>query len=44
MSTTGGPTQGCVSLSKAHMRELLLALGSALRPVSVMGDAASLRR
>ncbi len=39
-----GPTQGCVSLTKKHMRELLLALDPAQHPVIVMGDAASLRR
>ena len=39
----GGPTQGCVSLKKQHMRALLLALDPALHPVVVMGDAASLR-
>ncbi|AXI85037.1 hypothetical protein SAM9427_03145 [Streptomyces sp. ETH9427] len=38
-----GPTQGCVSLQQQHMRDLLLALDPALRPVVVMGDAASLR-
>ncbi|WP_437078971.1 L,D-transpeptidase family protein [Streptomyces sp. enrichment culture] len=38
-----GPTQGCVSLREQHMRDLLLALDPALRPVVVMGDAASLR-
>ncbi|MEV5270625.1 hypothetical protein [Streptomyces werraensis] len=38
-----GPTQGCVSLKKQHMRDLLLALDPALHPVVVMGDAASLR-
>ncbi|MGB9997532.1 L,D-transpeptidase family protein [Streptomyces pseudogriseolus] len=38
-----GPTQGCVSLSEQHMRDLLLALDPALHPVVVMGDAASLR-
>ncbi|MBT2870230.1 hypothetical protein ACWDU0_12225 [Streptomyces cellulosae] len=39
----GGPTQGCVSLSEQHMRDLLLALDPAQHPVVVMGDAASLR-
>ncbi|MGN7140372.1 biotin/lipoyl-containing protein [Streptomyces pseudogriseolus] len=38
-----GPTQGCVSLSEQHMRDLLRALDPALHPVVVMGDAASLR-
>jgi L,D-peptidoglycan transpeptidase YkuD (ErfK/YbiS/YcfS/YnhG family) len=40
----GGATQGCVSLTKKHMRELLRALDPAQHPVIVMGDAASLRR
>ncbi|MFJ4467802.1 L,D-transpeptidase family protein [Streptomyces sp. NPDC089424] len=39
-----GPTQGCVSLKKQHMRELLLWLDPEQHPVVVMGDAASLRR
>ncbi|WP_228040190.1 L,D-transpeptidase family protein [Streptomyces chromofuscus] len=39
-----GPTQGCVSLRKRHMRELLLALDPGQHPVIVMGDAESLRR
>jgi L,D-peptidoglycan transpeptidase YkuD (ErfK/YbiS/YcfS/YnhG family) len=39
----GGPTQGCVSLSKAHMRSLLKTFDPAKKPVIVMGDAASLR-
>ncbi|CAL9651528.1 hypothetical protein [Streptomyces sp. Tu 3180] len=38
-----GPTQGCVSLDKRHMRELLRALDPDLHPVIVMGDADSLR-
>ncbi|GHH94002.1 L,D-transpeptidase family protein [Streptomyces capillispiralis] len=38
-----GPTQGCVSLDKHHMRELLRTLDPDLHPVIVMGDAASLR-
>ena len=38
----GGPTHGCVSLSRPHMRALLRALDPALHPVVVMGDAASL--
>ncbi|MEU9774607.1 MULTISPECIES: L,D-transpeptidase family protein [unclassified Streptomyces] len=40
----GGPTQGCVSLSLEHMRELLRALDPGLHPVVVMGDARTLRR
>ncbi|MFD3309777.1 L,D-transpeptidase family protein [Streptomyces sp. NPDC058694] len=40
----GGPTQGCVSLRKKHMKELLRALDPDLDPVVVMGDAAALRR
>ncbi|MEE1751356.1 L,D-transpeptidase family protein [Streptomyces sp. SP18CS02] len=39
-----GPTQGCVSLKKDRMRELLRWLDPAKRPVVVMGDAASLGR
>ncbi|MFJ7419067.1 hypothetical protein ACIQXD_10635 [Streptomyces uncialis] len=39
----GGPTKGCVSLPRGRMRELLRALDPRLRPVVVMGDAASLR-
>ncbi|MFE6337911.1 L,D-transpeptidase family protein [Streptomyces sp. NPDC057798] len=39
-----GPTQGCVSLAKPHMRTLLLALDPAKEPVVVMGDANSLAR
>jgi L,D-peptidoglycan transpeptidase YkuD (ErfK/YbiS/YcfS/YnhG family) len=39
-----GPTQGCVSIAVAHMRELLGTLDPALHPVIVMGDAASLAR
>ncbi|MEU0288068.1 L,D-transpeptidase family protein [Streptomyces sp. NPDC052492] len=39
-----GPTQGCVSLKKEHMRDLLLALDPEAHPVVVMGDAASLRQ
>ncbi|MBT3149554.1 hypothetical protein HTV45_01280 [Streptomyces sp. CHD11] len=37
-----GPTQGCISLEKRHMRELLRALDPERHPVVVMGDAASL--
>lgn len=40
----GGPTQGCVSLPKEHMRALLRALDPDLNPVVVMGDRASLAR
>ncbi|MFI1030315.1 L,D-transpeptidase family protein [Streptomyces sp. NPDC020951] len=40
----GGPTHGCVSLTKQHMKELLLALDPALHPVVVMGDRTSLER
>ncbi|MGY0059927.1 L,D-transpeptidase family protein [Streptomyces sp. LZ34] len=40
----GGPTQGCVSISKKHMKKLLLILDPARHPVVVMGDAASLAR
>lgn len=39
-----GPTQGCVSIAEQHMRELLLLLDPAQRPVIVMGDASSLAR
>lgn len=38
----GGPTHACVSLSEAHMKQLLRTLDPALHPVIVMGDAASL--
>ncbi|MET7694697.1 L,D-transpeptidase family protein [Streptomyces sp. NPDC005483] len=38
----GGPTHACISLSKAHMRQLLRALDPADHPVAVLGDAASL--
>ncbi|GHJ42163.1 L,D-transpeptidase family protein [Streptomyces sp. TS71-3] len=38
----GGPTHGCVSLSKAHMKDLLHTLDPARHPVVVMGDAAAL--
>jgi L,D-peptidoglycan transpeptidase YkuD (ErfK/YbiS/YcfS/YnhG family) len=40
----GGPTHGCVSIAKDHMRELLRTLDPALHPVVVMGDDASLAR
>ncbi|MES9525219.1 L,D-transpeptidase family protein [Streptomyces capoamus] len=35
----GGPTHGCVSLAKAHMKELLRTLDPGRHPVVVMGDA-----
>ncbi|MCF3962041.1 L,D-transpeptidase family protein [Streptomyces fuscigenes] len=38
----GGPTQGCVSISKDHIRQLLRTLDPESHPVVVMGDAASL--
>jgi L,D-peptidoglycan transpeptidase YkuD (ErfK/YbiS/YcfS/YnhG family) len=38
----GGPTQGCVSISERHMRDLLRALDPELDPVIVMGDAEAL--
>lgn len=37
-----GPTQGCVSLERRHMKELLRALDPDRHPVIVMGDALSL--
>ncbi|MEW2492571.1 hypothetical protein AB0942_03315 [Streptomyces nodosus] len=40
----GGPTHACVSLEKAHMKALLLALDPGRHPVIVMGDAGSLAR
>lgn len=40
----GGPTQGCVSVSKDHMAQLLRMLDPSRHPVIVMGDAASLAR
>jgi L,D-peptidoglycan transpeptidase YkuD (ErfK/YbiS/YcfS/YnhG family) len=40
----GGPTHGCVSISKDRIRELLRLLDPADHPVVVMGDAASLAR
>ncbi|MDX3226870.1 hypothetical protein [Streptomyces sp. ME19-01-6] len=40
----GGPTQGCVSISKKHMKKLLLLLDPERHPAVVMGDAASLAR
>lgn len=39
-----GPTQGCVSIAREHMKELLLALDPDRHPVVVMGDAKSLAR
>jgi L,D-peptidoglycan transpeptidase YkuD (ErfK/YbiS/YcfS/YnhG family) len=39
----GGPTHGCVSLAREHMKALLRALDPDRGPVVVMGDAASLR-
>ncbi|GAA4042295.1 hypothetical protein [Streptomyces shaanxiensis] len=39
-----GPTQGCVSIAREHMKELLLALDPDRHPVVVMGDARSLAR
>ncbi|WP_307679934.1 L,D-transpeptidase family protein [Streptomyces sp. V4I2] len=39
-----GPTQGCVSIARSDMKELLLALDPDLHPVVVMGDAKSLAR
>ncbi|MFE6738265.1 L,D-transpeptidase family protein [Streptomyces tubercidicus] len=38
----GGPTHGCISLSRPHMKQLLRLLTPARHPVIVMGDAASL--
>ncbi|MEV7677829.1 L,D-transpeptidase family protein [Streptomyces sp. NPDC088341] len=40
----GGPTEGCVSLPRGRMKELLRRLDPGKRPVVVMGDAESLRR
>ncbi|MDF3149448.1 L,D-transpeptidase family protein, partial [Streptomyces sp. T21Q-yed] len=39
-----GPTQGCVSIAREYMRELLRKLDPDLHPVVVMGDATSLAR
>ncbi|PWI13386.1 hypothetical protein DI272_04010 [Streptomyces sp. Act143] len=39
-----GPTQGCVSIAKEHMKELLRALDPDRHPVVVMGDNDSLAR
>ncbi|WP_367325447.1 hypothetical protein [Streptomyces sp. HUAS ZL42] len=40
----GGPTHGCVSIARAHMKELLLALDPSRHPAVVMGDHTSLAR
>ncbi|MEU3462723.1 L,D-transpeptidase family protein [Streptomyces sp. NPDC006733] len=40
----GGPTHGCVSLSAAHMVDLLRALDPRSHPVIAMGDQVSLAR
>lgn len=40
----GGPTQGCISLPRDRMKELLRRLDPALEPVVVMGDAVALAR
>ncbi|GGN65484.1 lipoprotein [Streptomyces albiflavescens] len=40
----GGPTHGCVSLAREHMKELLRTLDPGRHPVIVMGDAESLAR
>lgn len=40
----GGPTHGCVSVSAAHMVDLLHTLAPADHPVIVMGDRKSLAR
>ncbi|MFE1959353.1 L,D-transpeptidase family protein [Streptomyces sp. NPDC059479] len=40
----GGPTQGCVSLPRGRMKELLRLLDPMKKPVVVMGDAESLKR
>ncbi|OII69140.1 L,D-transpeptidase family protein [Streptomyces sp. CC77] len=39
-----GPTQGCVSLEKPQMKEVLTWLDPSARPVVVMGDVLSLAR
>lgn len=39
-----GPTHGCVSLTREHMKELLRTLDPGRHPVIVMGDADSLTR
>ncbi|MFD4788834.1 L,D-transpeptidase family protein [Streptomyces sp. NPDC058459] len=40
----GGPTHGCVSVAKAHMKQLLRTLDPARHPVVVMGYAGWLAR
>lgn len=40
----GGPTQGCVSLPRGRMKELLRWLDPVKKPVVVMGDAQALAR
>lgn len=40
----GGPTHGCVSVARAHMKALLRTLDPHRSPVVVMGDSDSLRR
>jgi L,D-peptidoglycan transpeptidase YkuD (ErfK/YbiS/YcfS/YnhG family) len=35
----GGPTHGCVSIAKAHVKQLLLTLDPHAHPVAVMGHA-----
>ncbi|NGO80452.1 hypothetical protein G6045_33065 [Streptomyces sp. YC504] len=40
----GAPTQGCVTLPKPRMRELLTWLDEQSKPVVVMGDAGALAR
>ncbi|MBY8845317.1 L,D-transpeptidase family protein [Streptomyces sp. SP2-10] len=40
----GGPTHGCVSVAKAHMKELLRTLDPARHPAVVMGHADWLAR
>lgn len=40
----GGPTQGCISLPKNRMRELLRILDPEKKPVVVIGDAEALGR
>lgn len=40
----GGPTQGCISLSTPHMKQLLRALDPEQEPAVIMGDRTSLTR
>jgi L,D-peptidoglycan transpeptidase YkuD (ErfK/YbiS/YcfS/YnhG family) len=40
----GGPTHGCVSVARAHMKELLRTLDPGRHPVVVMADADRLAR